>query len=513
MSVPHDRTSRPWPQILAAFLGFLLYAPTIPGAYIYDDLAILRADPRLEDLSRWDEYWTDSYNHGIDNLYRPLVSMTYAVQWLVHGHRPWAFHLVNVVLYSAACWLVAALGHRMLGRSGAWIAGLLFAAHPIHVEGVANIIGRAEILCLIGFAGSLLLFWDQQPTVRRSMGVFAFFVLALLSKEQGMLLPLLLLVADRLRAGWGPPVVLDRTARRGRTVLVLLICWGLASYIVFRESILKFWWDRSFLDWTINPMVRAEGLDRWLGPVALLGRYAVHLLAPVRLSPDYGAVVIMPTTRPDDPYLWTGFAALLAWGSLLGLAFARRDRVATFCLVACAVTLGLVLNLVTIIGTAYGERLAFTPSLFVVLLITRGFLMVPRRVAAILVGVLLVLGSVRTVTYARKWNDPLSFYEWCVAEQPGSVRLRMLLTGALADAGRLDDARAMIRSARELLPNYDELWIQSADIEIKAGDLDAAERYLTHAMQMNPRLKTESWLRRVGELRSASTQPTTNPAR
>src|SRR5207302_1491031 len=117
-----------------------------------DDRYILLSDPRVGDVGQWGQYWTkDYFNGGADNLYRPLVSMSYALQAKLHGRgegAAWAFHLVNVLLHAAASAAVAELARRVSRSSAAaLVAGLLFAAHPIHVEAVANIVGRAELMC------------------------------------------------------------------------------------------------------------------------------------------------------------------------------------------------------------------------------------------------------------------------------------------------------------------------------------------------------------------------------
>src|SRR6476619_742660 len=93
------------PAIISAIVAAALYAITIPGTYVYDDRYIVQADPRLSDMSRWGEYLTkDYFLGGADNLYRPLVSLSYAVQVKVHGNdepKAWLFHLVNWLLYAA----------------------------------------------------------------------------------------------------------------------------------------------------------------------------------------------------------------------------------------------------------------------------------------------------------------------------------------------------------------------------------------------------------------------------
>src|SRR5207244_4498676 len=105
--------------------------------------------------------------------------------------------------------------------------------------------------------------------------------------------------------------------------------------------------------WVMNPLVRSRGADRWLMPLVLLGRYAALLVAPLRLSIDYGSTVIGWRARAADPYLWLGAAALAAWVALFALAVARRAGAAAFCLLGVAITYAMAANLLTLIGTIF----------------------------------------------------------------------------------------------------------------------------------------------------------------
>ncbi|MEA2708453.1 MAG: protein O-mannosyl-transferase, partial [Phycisphaerales bacterium] len=321
------------PAILAALAALAVYAVTLGGAFVYDDRYIILIDPRIANFSRWGEFWTkDYFLGGADNLYRPLVSMSYAIQAKLHGtsdRAAWLFHLVNLLLHAAVSAGVAELARRMTrSLAVATIAGLLFAVHPIHVEAVANIVGRAELMCALGVVGALILFF-RPLTNRRVIAICACMLFAILSKEQALLLPLMLVAAIPVRRQARvdptealPPTDADpyrapasaaepigyaqhgtRQARRFSgppLLLFVLICWLLAAYLIFRESILKFWWDRAFLDRTINPMVQSIGADRALMPLVLLGRYVALLIAPLRLNPDYGGDTIGATVSFTD---------------------------------------------------------------------------------------------------------------------------------------------------------------------------------------------------------------------
>lgn len=506
--------SKHLPWLAAAGLAIALYAVTLGGTYIYDDHPIIRDDPRISDPSRWGEFITGSYNNGADRLYRPLTSLSYAIQWSLHGDRAWAFHLVNVLLHAGASALAAVLGTRLLGLTGGWIAGAIFAVHPVHVEAVANIVGRAELLCALGMLGSMVLLLKPM-TLARSLAITGCFLLALLSKEQGMLVPPLLLAL-----WWTRGSILRGTQsqddRRGVLTLVMLICWLMAGYVVWREVRFGFWWERDLLDWTVNPMVVSStnprggsvGADRWLMPMALLGRYAVLLVAPVWLLFDYGGTAIGWHVERTDPYLWLGFLTASISVIACVICWKQKARVALFLLVGLGASYLMVSNLITLIGVNFAERLMYVPSIFFVLLAAMGLMRLPQRMGMGLVIALVGLGATRSLIYAAAWNDPVSFYENLRRQQPGSIRLPMLLVDEHRNAGRLDQAADMARQVREQLPDYFEGWIQSGVVAMKQGKFDEAKQFFDEAWRLNHDLKVALWLQELERQRTkASSQP------
>ncbi len=496
-----------FPAALSASVAIALYAVTLGGTYVYDDSDIIFNDQRVSHPFQWKLYWTESYNGGVDNLYRPVVSMSYAIQWWVHGDQAWAFHLINILLHAGVSALVAELARRLFFPSAdspknfaplAAIAGLLFATSPIHVEAVANIVGRAELMCTLGTVGAMVLFLRRPMTIPRAIAITACFLFALLSKEQGMLVPLLLLMLA-LCMRWQP---------RGNAwlVLTLLLCWGLAGYIVMREQILKFWWDRSFLDPTIQPMILSKELDRWLLPFSLFGRYAALLVFPWKLSPDYGGNVIGSAVQLNDPYFYLGIAAALAWLGAAVAAARRRAGAALFCLLGFAATYLVVGNLLTIIGTNFAERLMYLPSVFFILLVVIIASWLPKRLLIGFATIVLLAASWRTFTYARQWNDRLNFYQASLAQQPKAIRLYMLVASELMSQHKLDEAAAVVASGREVMPDYNEIWLQSGVIALEQNRFDEADAYIDHAIHLKPNLKGLGWKEKVAHRRA-----TTNP--
>jgi hypothetical protein len=497
------------PPLLSALLGIALYAVSIGGTYIYDDLRLLIDDPRVHDAALWGHFWTQSYNGSIDTPYRPLVSMTYAIQWAIHGDQPWAFHLVNVLLYGAVCALVAAFAQRLLQSSAAgFVAGFLFAAHPIHVEAVANIAGRPELMCAAGMFGALLLYL-RPLTIARASAIVGCFIFALLSKEQGMLLPILLLILDRAMRWHSPPEPAERPPRLGLAVAVGVL---LVGYLIFRQTTLPLNWDRSQMDWTVNPLIPCDfnphggavGRDAWLMPLVLLGRYVALLAAPVRLSIDYGATVIGWHARLSDPYLWMGIAACIAWVMTFIVSVRRRSVAGVICLCGFALAYAMVGNIVSYIGTNFAERLMFIPSAFLLVLIAAGLARLPARGVAAVVAVLVALGGWRTVSYAARWNDPYTFYAISLSEQPESLRLHMLAAQQAVGRGQFERSDAILADARQRWPESAEVWLYSGIMAIQQQNWDAAQQFIARAHQLQPSARTFTWQQELIRRRAAT---------
>lgn len=468
------------PAVAAALAALLVYAVTLGGTYVYDDVGVVQSDTRLMPPIQWGKLWTQAYSPlALDNLYRPLVTMSYAVQWWLTGDRPWAFHAVNWLLHAAVAAAVAELCRRCASQTAAYIAGLLFAVHPIHVEAVANIVGRAELACALGVLGALILLARRPLTGSRVVGIVACSAAAVLSKEQGILIPPLLLFFGWLV--WRPMGEVGPGERSTMRWLIVIVTWSVAGYLIGREHFLKMEWNRDFLDWGMQPMVH-PGADRWLMPVVLLGHYVQLLVFPMHLSPDYGANVIGWTVRWNDPYLWLGMAAGAAW--IIAALWLRGF--ALFCLLGLAITYGMVGNIVELIGANMAERLMYLPSAFFLILIGMGLAKIPRGAMVGIMVLLLAAASLRTFTYARRWNDRLEFYLQALVEQPGSTQLHLLVVQEYMNRGDLPAAMAAAQRGTDDFPDYWKVWLERALVAMKQNRLDEADRYLDRAFHLSP---------------------------
>ena len=132
-----------------------------------------------------------------DTYYRPFVNLSFAVNALIGGVRPFGYHLVNCLLHAAACVLLLALFRGLrLGDRNSLFAALFFAIHPVHAASVAWIPGRNDALVgCFTFCACLLLLRDaRQPGKAAQIGHLLCLLLALFTKETALCLPLLFIV-------------------------------------------------------------------------------------------------------------------------------------------------------------------------------------------------------------------------------------------------------------------------------------------------------------------------------
>jgi len=182
------------------FFFFFFFFNTQFHQYVfYDPLAIGKIDLLKKFFFFFPELFVQHYRAGTEGagasalLYRPLSLVTFAVEWSIAPGSPFLGHLMNVLWYALTVALLFFSLQRLLaGRHWLLAAGaaLLFAAHPLHTEVVANIKSRDEILNL--FFGTLALYawarWLERPAFRWLAAALGSYFLALLSKESAVVL-------------------------------------------------------------------------------------------------------------------------------------------------------------------------------------------------------------------------------------------------------------------------------------------------------------------------------------
>ena len=282
---PHD-----WPAALAlAVLVAVSYFPALQGGFVWDDV-IFAEEPVIHSPGALRSIWFAPAEIKNEGHYWPLV---YSSFWLEHrlwGLQPAGYHAVNIVLHLLNCLLLWRLLLR-LAVPGALLIAAVFAVHPLHVESVAWIIERKDLLSALFYLGAVLA-WLRLVEVGRVghyLLVALLFAAGLLSKSVVVTLPLALLIVQWWWRGEVKRVDLLRVAP--------LVVIGVA----ITAADLAFYRGREVLElgYTLVERMLIAGRALWF--------YAGKLVWPVELA------VIYPRWEIDA-------GSVAAWGYVVAAA-------------------------------------------------------------------------------------------------------------------------------------------------------------------------------------------------
>lgn len=487
------------------------YANGLTGDFTYDDKAIVRDNARLRAPSGLVSIFTTPYfggPRGQGTGYRPVLLVSYAVQWWLHGGAVFGFHVVNLALHVLVTLLLARLLEQLaVGDAVAFGAALLFAVHPIHVEAVTSLVGRGETLAAAFVLGMLLLGlrYRREPKGRgRVLALLLLcYALGILSKESAAVAPALVLLAYwRLEAG-ATTHRLKRTLTVGLPIAAgcaVVLAGSLAARRAVLGGVIKAPTFRIFE--VENPLAHVSAGERITNAAAILFRYVGRLIAPLRLSADESAWSIR-VVHGIDP---VGLAALGLGGVLLIAAVAREreHRDLAFGVLFFALAFVTTANLFFPIGTILAERVAYLPSAgFAVALSTALLGRAPstapssRRTAVFLVVVLLY--AVRTVVRNPVWDNDGALFAATARSSPQSAKAHYNLGWISAEKGKLPLALEEYTRATRIYHGYFDAWAGKGVVEQRLGRLAEAERSFTQALVANP--KYENGYFRLGTVR------------
>ena len=503
--------------VAAALLGAALYLNSLPNEFVLDDRLVIERNEQVRSLGNFAEIFTTPYHygykHGNTGLYRPLTIYTFALDHAIGGLHPVGYHVVNVLLHAAVAGLVVLLG-LALGLEGiaALAGGLLFAAHPVHTEAVANLAGRAELLAAAFFLLAMLGYVEARRRGTAGVRVLAVaagcFLLGLLSKENAITFPLVAaaweLAVPRAAGGAGP----ERKWKGAASALAALLV-PVAVYLVLRRVALGASIAAAAgVDFIDNPLIRSGLLARWATALAVFARYVLLLFVPWKLSPDYSYAQIVPVTAVSDPWLLAGLlmAAAILW---LLLAQGRRHPHARFLGLFSLLTFSIVSNAPLVIGTIMAERLLYLPSVGFCLLIGCLFAHLRGRWSAragfTLAVVVLGALSARTIARNLDWRSGSTLYPKAVLTSPRSVKVLNNMGAELLRRGQAAEAQRILLEARAIAPDWARARINLAQAYLSGGDARRAEQEAREAVRLLPAdamawLKLAEVLEGVGKL-------------
>ena len=485
--------------LLLAGACLLSYANGLTGAFVYDDKAIVRDNPRIRNWQQLDEILTTQYfggKRGTGTAYRPALLLSFAVQWWIHGGNPVAFHVVNLLFHVLVTLLLARLLLRIdLPPPTAIGAALLFAVHPIHVEAVTSVVGRGETQAAALVLGFLLLSLrgiEGSGSRRLALvGALVLYLLANLTKESAAVAPALLFLMLAWRAEGGLWARVSTALRQG---LPIYLCAAAVLGGVFRLRALVLGGAikasaTGFFELE-NPLAPLAPSSRAANACAIFLRYLWRMAVPFRLSSDESAWSIRVLT-PRDVLFW---AAPVLLGALVVAALSRlrsRSAAALGFLFLCIASLP-TSNLLFPTGTIFAERLAYLPSVGFCLIAASwilgrapDFAALLRPRAGVLAAVALLFAA-RTLVRNPVWASDEALFTNMVRVSPASAKAHYDFAYMSGEKGRSSSALEHYTRAIEIYPGYWDAWAGKGRVERTLGDPAASERSYAESLRLAP---------------------------
>ena len=474
-----------WIPALVALAACAVYANALRNGYALDDDFILRNNPLVHGLGRAGELLRSAWWPGTRELYRPLTLLTFAAEWQLFGDAPAVFHATNVLLHAAASALVAWLVLRLGGGGAAALgAGVLFAVHPVHVEAVANLVGRAEVLAAVGVLAACHLYLSGRVGAgARLAGIAVLYLLALGAKESAATLPALLLVVDALRTRGDRTGVAALLRRNGALLGVLLVI--LLGYVAVRVQLL------GGLGSDPAPYMRdVSTADRLATALRLWPEYVRLLFWPVDLSAEWGPDVLRPAGW-GEPLVWVGLLLGIALGAVAWMSW-KADRWIAGGLLWFAVAIFPVSQIPYAAGVLLAERTLYLPSVALAFFIPPAVAALRRHPAALnqslaAAGAIVLLMGLRTWTRTPSWQSTHTVFQQMVRDHPNLWMVQWHAADLLVQGGRAEEALPWYaRESEKVGGNHPGMNVSHASVLLDLGRLDEAEPLLRRTLALAP---------------------------
>ena len=461
--------------LLLGFLAAACFLPALQAGFVWDDV-ILVSETVIHEWSGLWNIWFSPADIKKEGHYWPVV---YSSFWLEHklwGLDPLGYHAVNLVLHVVNVLLIWLLLLR-LAVPGAWFVAAIFAVHPLHVESVAWVIERKDVLSALFYLGAALTWirYVNAPHPGRYVLALGLFTAGMLSKSIVVTLPAALLIWHWWQAG-----------RVTRTDLIRLAPFFVVAAIITAVD-LSFYTSR-------EPLLLGYSLaDRALIAARALWFYFGKLLWPTDLSVIYPLWEI----ESSDPVAWAYVLGASALAALLWFGRRRWGRGPLAGALFYAVTLSPVLGFVDFGYMQFSfvaDRFQYLAGLGLLAVLVgsatcgvRRLRPALRRVAAGVFVVVLALLGMLTWRQAGIYRDSVTFFSHIIELNPHARDAHLNLVGPLADAGRHEEALTVARTAVEKRPDNPDAYSNLGRVLLRMERPDEAEEAIGTALQLKPR--------------------------
>ncbi len=466
------------PALLIAVLTFIAYLSALGNGFTnWDDQVYVYQNPLLKDLSLQGLKALMAMNLG--GNHHPLTMLSLALNYSISGLAPYSYHLFNVILHVVNSLLVFYFIYILTGlkMEVAFVCGLLFGIHPMHVESVAWVSARKDVLYTMFFVGGLItyIFYIKSMKMKWLLITGLLFILSLLSKPAAIIFPLVLLLVDYfLERKIKARAILEKIP-----FLIFSVFFGILTLVT------------QFSVGAISDKPVFTVFQKMLfGSYSTL-MYLIEAVVPYKLSAyhPYPYLNEMPVIFYMAPLIILAIIAMV-------VIFFRRNRMIVFGLLFFVVNLLLILQFVSVGNAIMADRYTYVPYIGLFFILGSGLSYVLRsrrenvkKYGAIAMTVFLLFSAVFSyATYNRNkvwkgseslWGDVSEKYPWHTLGWYNRGQY-------LSSAQQYEKAISDYSNALALKPNYYEALYNRAQAYRLTGKSEMAIEDYKRAMTVKP---------------------------
>lgn len=525
-------------KLTVALVALLCFINSYDGEFVFDDSEAIVNNKDLKPTTPLNNIWTNDFwgsnlsSNSSHKSYRPLTVLTFRLNYLLAGGlQPIGFHMLNIVLHAIISALMIDMFAILIGGLAydekdkivnlapktSLLAALFFAAHPVHTESVAGIVGRADLLCALFFQLSFLTYCkafntgsegDDRFSVRWVVVSLLLCAAAMLCKEQGITVlgvnaafDVLLIcnvnvyeLSQRLLLRRNSLHVGD-VVRTGLLTRLALMALGGLTMLYARWRIMGTG-PPAFTE-VDNPASFAENI--FLRIVNYNYYYSLNawlLLCPWWLCFDWSMGCVPLIKAATD---WRTAWLLLLWCVLIGLTSqalcsqdSQRRRTLTLGLVLLVVPFLPACNIFFRVGFVVAERVLYLSSAGYCLLLAYSLghcccrWNKYKKLVCVAVLLLLCVYVARCALRSHQWRTEQSLFTSALSVCPLNAKVHYNVGKNLADRGNTTAAIRYYREAVRLHPSYVHAMNNLGNILKERNELVEAEQLLSKAVSIQP---------------------------
>lgn len=428
-------TGRSINLIIILVFGFILYGNSLFNDYALDDaIVITKNEFTKKGISGVDDILTHDGFTGFfgkdkqlvaGGRYRPLSLVTFALEYQFFELNPFISHFINIILYVLTTILLFLILVEFFPDSYEknkflnipFVVALLFLAHPIHTEAIANIKGRDEIMTLLGslYALYLTIIYVKTEKLIYLLGSFIVFFLALMSKENAITFLAII-----------PLSVYYFTNVKTKLNLISLspLVFATILYMMIRTAVIGSTYGAESTELMNNPYINSSGIEHFATNFYTMGLYIKLLIFPYILSFDYYPKQI-PIIGFSDFRAIIALLFYLFIGVIAVLGF-KKKTIVSYGIWFYLLSFSVVSNVFFNVGTFMNERFMYISSIgFILVVVYFMFKYLYAKNIKILYAILLIVlvaFTAKTIDRNRAWYNDYVLFTTDVINSPNSAK-------------------------------------------------------------------------------------------